>query len=466
MRIRRTGNRASEAPRRPVDERLPLYKLGPLGLQHVLVMYSSTIAVPFIVAAGLDLPQDDIIHLVAADLLLCGIGTLLQSIGIWKVGARMPLVVGASFNLIAPMLVVGRGYGLQVMYGSIFASGVLVFLLAPVFTKLLRFFPPLVIGTSITLIGLNLMPSGIGLIFGQDSGSPDYGSLKNILLATACIGLVVVLYRCLPQRWSQLAILLSLLIGAFIGFMMGMMDTGPILDGPVIAPPEIFFYGLPEFHVVAIMSMMVVWLVMMIESLGQIIAVGDIVDKPATAKDVAAALRTDGLISALGGVIQSFGYITFTQNVGVVSLTKVRTRFVTAAAGVILVILSLFPILGRFVARIPAPVLGGVTLTMFATVAVIGIRILSTIDYGRIGNTVTVSLALGIGIVPAMAPDAYQKFPEELQMFLDSGVASGTVVVILLNLVFNHWIKGGPIDSGSEHLLVAEDTGEVNRTAE
>ncbi len=314
-----------------VDEVLPVRRLLPLGLQHVLVMYSSTIAVPFIVAAGLDLPKEDIVHLVAADLLLCGIGTILQSLRIWKVGARMPLVVGASFNLIAPMLVIGNGYGMQVLYGSILASGLLVFLIAPFFTKLLRYFPPLVVGVSITLIGINLLPAGIGLIFGQDPTSEDYGSPSNILLAIICIALVITLYRVLPKRWTQLAILAAMLLGTAIAFGMGKMDLSGVTEGPVVAPPEVFFWGLPQLNLVATMSMMVIWLVMMIESVGQMVAVGKIVGRRATPSTIAGALRTDGLMTALGGIFQSFGYITFTQNVGVVSLTGVKSRFVTVA---------------------------------------------------------------------------------------------------------------------------------------
>ncbi|WHZ10200.1 MAG: Xanthine permease [Burkholderiaceae bacterium] len=434
----------------PVNERLPITRLIPLGLQHVLVMYSSTIAVPFIVAAGLNLPKADIVHLVAADLLLCGIGTILQSLRIWKVGAQMPLVVGASFNLVAPMIVIGNGFNLQVLYGSILTSGILVFLIAPYFTKLLRFFPPLVIGVAITLIGINLIPAGLGLIFGRNPASPDYAAPLNLSIAAISMALVVFFYRILPERWAQLSILISMALGILVAYFLGAMNVSGIVSGPVIAPPKAFYFGWPQFNVVAILSLLVVWLVMMIESVGQIVAVGKIVHKRAKPSTVASALRVDGLMTALGGVFQSFGYITFTQNVGVVSLTGVKSRFVTVTAGIILVILSVFPILGRFVAAVPNAVLGGVTLIMFSTVAVIGIQILARIDFDKIGNIVAVALSLGLGTIPVLAPHAYDKFPHQIQLFMHSGVAVGSVTVILLNLIFNYWVKDRPAEDADD----------------
>lgn len=425
----------------PVDERLPLYRLFPLGLQHVLVMYASTIAVPFIVAAGLGLPREDIVHLVAADLLLCGLGTILQSFRIWKMGAGLPLVVGASFNLIAPMVLIGNDYSLPVLYGSIFASGIIVFLIAPYFTRLLRYFPPVVVGVSITLIGINLMPAGFGLILGRNPSSPDYADPTNMLIAAFSMFFVVFLYKVLPRLWSQLSILLAMFIGILFSYFMGVLDLSGVAQGTLIQLPHAFHWGLPEFRILPIFSLVLVWLVMMIESVGQIAAVGKIVEKRVTPSLIASALRVDGFVTMLGGVFQSFGYITFTQNVGVVSLTGVRSRFVTVAAGVILLALSLFPFIGRFVAVIPNAVLGGVTLIMFATVAVIGIQIMSRVNFDSIGNIVIASLSLALGTVPVMAPHAYDAFPPEIRLFMNSGIAVGAVVAIVLNIVFNVWGK-------------------------
>lgn len=460
------GRRKEHREVHPVDEVPSAGRLGALGLQHVLVMYASTIAVPFIVAAGLGLPNEAIVHLVAADLFLCGVGTLLQSIGVWKVGARMPLVIGASFNLIAPMLVIGNTYGIQVMYGSVLLSGIVVFFCAPVFVKIMRFFPPLVVGTAITLIGINLIPAGLGLIVGQNPESPSYGSLGDIGLAAICIVLVVLLYRLLPSFLSSLAILIALVLGAGVAFLLGRGDVSGILEGPIVSAPELFYFGLPEFNIIATLSMVIVWFVMMIESVGQIVAVGDLVEKPAKGQDVAKALRADGLTSALGGVFQSFGYITFTQNVGVLSLTRVKSRFVTAVAGLILVVLGLFPVLGRVVAAIPEPVLGGVTLAMSATVAVIGIKILARVDYERVGNVVAVAVSLGIGVIPVLAPSFYQNFPKEAQLFLHSGVAAGAVSVFLLNLLFNHLHIGRRRHKDPTESTEATEAGETETARE
>ncbi|MGI5162827.1 nucleobase:cation symporter-2 family protein [Spirillospora sp. CA-253888] len=421
----------------PVDAVPRPGRLIPLGAQHVLVMYASTIAVPLILAAGLGLPARDVVALVAADLLLCGVGTLLQSAGVWRVGARLPLVIGAAYNGVVPMVLIGTEYGLAVMYGSVLIAGLVMVAFAPVFGRLLRFFPPVVVGTTITLIGITLIPAGARMVFGGKPGDPGFGAVSGIVLGAVTLLVVVLLYRFLPPLMSQLAILIAL-IGVTVGAAFaGHADFGGVGDGALVGFPEPFHFGAPSFDLVACLSLVLIQFVLMVETAGQVLAVGEAVDKPASRREIAAALRADGAVTALGGVFQSFVYITFTQNIGVVTLTKVRSRWVTAAAGVILVLMSVFPVFGRVVAAVPKPVLGGATLAMFATVAVVGLRMLANARRDT-ANLVIVAVSLGVGLVPMALPGAYGQFPQWAQLFLNSGVAVGTVTAVLLNLLFHH----------------------------
>ncbi|MGW0520030.1 nucleobase:cation symporter-2 family protein [Crossiella sp. NPDC003009] len=418
----------------PVDERLGAGRLAVLGLQHVLVLYAGAVAAPVVLAAGLGLSTADLVYLVATDLLLCGLGTLLQSLGVWKVGVRMPMVLGAAFTSVAPMLVIAQGHDIRTMYGSLLVSGVFMVLAAPLFARLLRFFPPVVMGTAITLIGIQLVPVAAGMVAGHSPAAPGFGSPGAIGLALLVVLVIVAVHRFLP-RLRQLAFLVGLLAGTVVAIALGQVNLGAVVQGPVLGFPEPFHFGLPSFDLAATLSLIIIQIVIMVECAGQVQAIGTAVGKPVGPSDVAASLRADGLITMLASVFQSFMYVTYAQNIGMVSVTKVRSRYVTAVAGAIALVLSFFPFMGRIVAVVPQPVLGGAALVMVATVAMVGIRILSTVDLQDSRNLVIVAVSLGIGLLPTVQPAFYTQFPPSAQLFLTSSVATGTVVAFLLNLL-------------------------------
>jgi xanthine permease len=432
----------------PVDEVLPVGKLTGFGLQHVMVMYASAVAVPFIVGAGLGLPPRDIAYLVTADLLLCGVGTLLQSLGIWKVGIQLPMVMGAAYTSVTPMILIGNSYGLATAYGAVLFAGIGMFVLSWGFTKLLRFFPPVVTGAVITVIGLSLIPAGVRLVVGPDPTAPDYAALDRIALGAGTLLIVVVLYRFLPRLFRSFAILLSLVVATIIALLFGAADMSGIGEGAVFAFPEPFHFGFPEFNLAASFTMLLVVLVLSVECIGQSKAVGEVVDRPVEPDRVGGAIRADASTTMLASVFQAFPYTTFAQNIGVISLTGVRSRFVTVASGIILILLGLFPPMGRIVAAIPQPVLGAVAVAMFALVAVSGMRILATVDFNRTSNLVIVAISVGLGLIPTASPDFYTNFPPDAALFLRSGVAVGAVAAVLLNLLFNHvrWLPTEPVE--------------------
>lgn len=439
------------AAKHPVDQTLPFGKLLGAGLQHVAAMYAGVVAPPLIVGIGVGLSTAEIAFLMGASLFTAGIATLLQTIGFWKVGARLPFVNGVSFAGVAPMLAIAKAEGpddaLPVIYGAVIVAGVFGFLLAPWFCKLIRFFPPVVTGTVITLIGVSLLPVAFNWAQGGNPQAADYGDIKYIGLAAATLLITVVLRRVLSGFLKQISILLGLVAGTLIALPLGLADFSAVTDADIIGFPAPFHFGAPQFAAAAIISMIIVMIVSMTESTADVLALGQIVDKPADEKTLAAALRADGLGTALSPFFNGFAASAFAQNVGLVAITKVRSRYVVAAAGGILILLGLCPFLASVVALVPQPVLGGVGLALFGTVAASGIQTLTQAGLDRGDNILIVAISLGIGVIPMASPNFYHAFPESVRIVLDSGISTGCVVAVLLNLAFNHIGRGSQSDT-------------------
>ncbi|MGV9858079.1 nucleobase:cation symporter-2 family protein [Gordonia sp. NPDC003425] len=421
----------------PVNAVLPPLKLVLYAVQHLLVMYASTVTVPVVVAAALDLSTTDLVYLVTADLLLCGFGTLLQSLGIWKVGVRLPMVIGASYTGIAPMLIIGQGSGLQTMYGAVLVVGLLTIAIAPLVSKLMRFFPPVVIGTTILLIGIQLIPAGGKMIVGADPDAPNFGSPAAIGLAAATALAILLCYRFLPRSIRPVSVLIGMIIGVVVAALTGSLSFSGVGDSQAFSFPDLLHFGAPRFDLLAIASLAMIQIVLVIELAGQVNAVGETVGQKISDKRLAAAVRADGVVTALGGgVFQSFMYVTFAQNVGILTITRVFSRYVTAVTGVMLMCLAFFPVVGEVVASIPRPVLGAAAVVMFGTIAVVGIRILGRVDFTQNSNVIITAASLGVALLPGMIPGFYSAFPTAAKQLLSSGVAVGIFVAVLLNLLF------------------------------
>ncbi|MFE2429087.1 nucleobase:cation symporter-2 family protein [Streptomyces sp. NPDC059373] len=432
----------------PVDQTLPPGKLVTSGLQHVAAMYAGVVAPPLVVGAGVGLSTADITFLMSASLFTAGLATLLQTLGIWKIGARLPFVNGVSFAGVAPMLAIAKsaapGHALPVIYGSVIVAGVLGFALAPYFCRLIRFFPPVVTGSVITLIGISLLPVAINWAQGGNAQDPGYASTSNIALAAATLVIVLVLRRVLTGFLQQIAILIGMLLGTLVAVPLGKTDFGAIGQAGIIGFPTPFHFGAPEFSVAAIISMCVVMLVCMTESTADILALAKIVDKPADAAVLTAGIRADALGSAVSPLFNGFACSAFAQNIGLVAITKVRSRFVVAAGGGILVLLGLCPALASVIALVPQPVLGGAGLVLFGSVAASGIRTLADAGLDDGNNLLIVAASLGVGVIPVVSDTFYSHFDEHLRIILDSGISTGCLVAVVLNLAFNHLGRAAP----------------------
>lgn len=431
----------------PEDEYLGAGKSAAYGLQHVLTMYGGIIAPPLIVGTAAGLTGMQIGLLIAAALFVGGLATILQTIGVKYIGAKLPLVQGVSFAGVATMVaIVTTGGGLQAVYGAVIVASLIGFFLAPYFSKIIRFFPPVVTGSVITIIGLSLLPVAVRWMMGGNKNAEDWGSFHNICLALMTLAIVIILNLSQHAAVRRLSILLAIVIGTILAFALGFGDFSQVTQGAWFQVPHLFVFGLPSFEFTAILSMLIVTLVIMTETTADIIAVGEIVGTEVDAKRVSNGLRADMFSSALAPFFGSFMQSAFAQNVGLVAITGVKSRFVVAAGGIILVVLGLLPIMGRLIAAIPVPVLGGAGLVLFGTVAASGIRTLAKIDYNDQRNLIIVATSIAAGMVPIIDHSFYADFPKWVQTLFHSGISSTCLMAILLNILFYHldFIKSKP----------------------
>ena len=474
---------ATTAVVHPVDERLPTPRLAALGLQHVLVMYAGAIAVPLIVGRALKLSPEQVAMLISADLFCCGLVTLIQSLGIGKwFGIRLPVMMGVTFASVGPMVAMAGAVpgpdGARAIFGAIIGAGILSMLIAPIVSRMLRFFPPVVTGTIITIIGISLMRVGIGWAMGgppnlaqsvdvpklvamvdaaksaaaaapaasgaiklgqvpmQDSAS--YGALDNMAIAAFVLVVILLITRYAKGFIANISVLLGIVAGCVLAVALSKMSFEKVAKAQWFDLVTPFAFGLPTFDAVMVLTMTLVMVVVMIESTGMFLALGDITGKSVTQADVAAGLRTDGLGTLIGGLFNTFPYTSFSQNVGLVSVTGVRSRWVCVAAGVIMIVLGLLPKMAALVESVPQFVLGGAGLVMFGMVAATGIRILANVDFKtNRHNLYIVAIAIGAGMIPLVAPRWSQQMPHALHPLLESGILLTAIAAVLLNLYFN-----------------------------
>ncbi|GAA4025646.1 nucleobase:cation symporter-2 family protein [Arthrobacter methylotrophus] len=440
---------AEPVPGRPEDKRLSIGSTFAYGFQHVLTMYGGIIAPPLIIGAAAGMSSQDIGLLIAACLFVGGVATILQTIGIPFFGSQLPLVQGVSFAGVSTMVaIVNGGGGIQAVFGSVMVASLIGLVITPLFSKIIKFFPPVVTGTVITTIGLTLMPVAASWAMGGNSTAPNYGSVANIGLAAATMGIVLLLSKIGNAAISRLSILLAMVIGTIVALATGMADFSKVGQGPVVAFPTPFAFGAPTFEIASIVSMLIVILVTLTETSADIIAVGEIVGTKVDSKRIGNGLRADMLSSAVSPIFNSFTQSAFAQNVGLVAITGIKSRFVVSAGGLILVVLGVLPVLGRVVAAVPTPVLGGAGVVLFGTVAASGIRTLSKVEYHNNMNLIIVAASIGFGMIPIAAPKFYDQFPAWFSTIFHSGISSAALMAILLNVLFNHF-KAGNSDNQS-----------------
>jgi uric acid transporter len=437
----------------PVDERLPLPQLLPLALQHVLVMYAGAVAVPLIIGRALKLSPEDIAFLISADLFACGIVTIIQCVGIPGVGIRLPVMMGVTFASVGPMIAMATtpDVGLLGIYGSVIAAGAFGMIVAPFISRLLPLFPPVVTGTIIMVIGISLMRVGInwaggGLptvtrVVNGEVGvfpNPAYAQLQGLAIALFVLVVILALIKWGSGFVANVAVLLGIVAGALVAAILGLMKFDKVITASwfdVILP---FHFGMPQFHLVPIVTMCIVMIVVMIESLGMFLALGEMTGKKIDQDALTKGLRADGVGTFIGGIFNTFPYTSFSQNVGLVGITGVRSRWVTACGGAIMLVLGLLPKMAALVEAVPQVVLGGAGLVMFGMVAATGARILTSVDFKTNRyNLFVVAISVGFGMIPLVSPNFFKNLPHALHPLLESGILLSAIVAVILNAFFN-----------------------------
>ncbi|QCS53581.1 nucleobase:cation symporter-2 family protein [Priestia flexa] len=407
-----------------------------LGLQHVLAMYGGAIVVPLIVGGAIGLTQQQLTYLVAIDLFMCGIATLLQ---VWKnrfFGIGLPVVLGCTFTAVGPMIQIGSSYGVSSIYGSIIVAGLMIVILSKYLGKLVRFFPPLVTGSVVTIIGITLIPVAMKDLAGGE-GSADFGSLSNLALGFGVLVLIILLYRFTTGFMRSVSVLAGLIVGTIAASFMGKVDFSGVRDEAWVHVPHFFYFGMPTFDLTAILTMFLVLLVGIVESTGVYFAVSDICKEEVTEKDLAGGYRAEGLAITLGGLFNAFPYTAYSQNVGLLQLSGVRTKSVVFAASGILIVLGLIPKIAAITTVIPSPVLGGAMVAMFGMVISSGIKILSEVDLQKQENLLIIACSIGMGLGVTVVPDLFAQLPEGIQILTGNGIVAGSFTAIILNIVFN-----------------------------
>ncbi|WP_080794450.1 solute carrier family 23 protein [Corynebacterium pacaense] len=428
----------------PVDQIPPVPKLAALGLQHVLAFYAGAVIVPLLIAQSLNLDAATTIHLINADLLTCGIATLIQSLGVGRhIGVRLPIVQGVTTTAVAPIIAIGLGVtdgaggveSLPAIYGAVIVAGIFTFFAAPVFARFLRFFPPVVTGSVLLVMGTSLLSVSANDFVNYAEGVP---AARDLAYGFGTLAVIILAQRFLRGFLSTLAVLLGLVGGTAVALLLDDANLSEVGSAGAFGITTPFYFGVPEFNVVAIFSMIIVMIITMVETTGDVFATGEIVRKRTRRSDVTRALRADGLSTFIGGVMNSFPYTCFAQNVGLVRITGVKSRYVAATAAVFMIILGVLPKAGAIVASIPSPVLGGASLALFANVAWVGLQTIAKSDLSDNRNSVIVTSALGLAMLVTFRPDIASAFPEWARIFVSSGMSVGAITAILLNLLFFH----------------------------
>ncbi|HGI6951793.1 TPA: nucleobase:cation symporter-2 family protein [Streptococcus pyogenes] len=404
-----------------------------LGLQHVLSMYAGSILVPIMIAGALGYSARELTYLISTDIFMCGVATFLQLKLTKHTGVGLPVVLGCAFQSVAPLSIIGAQQGSGAMFGALIASGIYVILVAGIFSKIARFFPPIVTGSVITVIGLSL----VGVAMGNMGDNVKEPTAQSMMLSLLTIVIILLVQKFTKGFVKSISILIGLVAGTLVSAMMGLVDTTPVVEASWIHVPTPFYFGMPTFEITSIVMMCIIATVSMVESTGVYLALSDLTNDQLDEKRLRNGYRSEGIAVFLGGLFNTFPYTGFSQNVGLVQISGIKTRRPIYYAAGILVVIGLLPKFGAMAQMIPSPVLGGAMLVLFGIVALQGIQMLNRVDfqkneYNFIIAAVSISAGLGFN-----GTNLFTSLPETAQMFLTNGIVIATLTSVVLNLVLN-----------------------------
>lgn len=415
-----------------IEDKPPITVAILLAFQNIIAAFGGIVAVPLVLAGALGLSVQDTAFLVSAAIFVAGIATFIQAKGIWKIGARVPCIMGTDFTFVAPSIAVGATAGLPGIFGATILGSFIEMILSRFLKPLMKFFPPVVTGTVVTLIGLTLLPVSMDWAAGG-AGAADYGSLTNITVSLVVMTIIILLNRYAKGILSTASILIGIIIGYIISYPLGLLDFNAIREASWFSLPTIFKYGI-DFNPVNVIPFIAAYLVTSIETVGCLLAVGEASEAELSSDQLSAGLMADGVGSFIAGFFGAGANTSFSQNVGIIPLTRVASRFVVIVAGIILMLLGLFPKFSTLIAIMPNPVLGGAGIVMFGVVAASGIKTLGRVKANN-RNLLIIAVSIALGLGTTMKPEFIVNLPGVLKSLFSSGISTGTVVALILNII-------------------------------
>ena len=417
-----------------LEGRVPVSRAIPFGLQHILAMFVANISPIIIVAGASGVSGRQLAMLIQSAMLIAGIGTLIQLFPLWKIGSGLPIVMGISFTFVSIMCYIGANYGYGTIMGAVLIGGLIEGCLGLFAKYWLKIISPIVSASVVTAIGFSLLSVG-STSFGGGSGSENFGSVENWILGTITLLCCILFNIFAKSYWKQLSVLFGLVVGYLVAIPMGLVDFSSLAGTSVIALPHLMPFKM-EFHLNAIISVALIFLVSATETIGDTQALANSgLNRSATTKEISGSLACDGFISSLSSLFGCMPITSFSQNVGLVAMTKVVNRFTIATGALIMILAGIFPIFGAVLATLPDAVLGGCTIMMFGTIVVSGLQMIGKCGYSQ-RNITIVALSLSIGIGFTQVPELFSVFPKIIEtVFAENCVAVVFLVAVILNLI-------------------------------
>ncbi|MBP6562452.1 MAG: purine permease [Neisseriaceae bacterium] len=417
-----------------VEDKPPFGLAWLLAAQHLLAALGGIIAVPLVIGGVLGLPTEETVALVNAALLVSGVVTIIQCRGIGPIGIRLPCVMGTSFTFVAAALAVGfSDYGVAGILGSSLVGSLVMIVGSFFMPQIRKLFPPVVTGTVVTMIGLSLVPVAVDWFAGGQVGDPGYASPANLAMASFVLVMVLVLVQWGKGIFSAAAIVIGMMVGYVVALILGWVQFDQMSQAPLFAVPKPLHFGL-AFPISGIIGMSIAYLVTIVESSGNFLALGAATGTKITGKHMKGGILCDGLGSALAAVMSTTPFSSFAQNIGVISLTGVASRYVVAMTGVLLMVAGLFPVFGALIVSIPLPVLGGAGLMMFAMIITAGIQMLDRVERNK-RNGLIIAVSIGCGLAVTTRPEILNQLPSFFKEVLGSGITVGSLLALILNYV-------------------------------
>ncbi|MDD6400643.1 MAG: nucleobase:cation symporter-2 family protein [Lachnospiraceae bacterium] len=417
-----------------LDAKISVAKAIPFGLQHILAMFVANIAPIMIVANACGLGTENTAMIIQCAMIIAGIGTLIQLFPIWKIGSRLPIVMGISFTFVSLACVIGGKYGYGGIMGAVLVGGLIEGCLGLLAKYWIKIVSPIVAATVVTAIGFSLLSVGADS-FGGGSDMEGFGSATNWILGLVTLVACILFNIFAKSFYKQLSVLFGLVVGYILACIMGVVDFSAISNINIIALPRLLPFK-PEFHIDAIIAFVLVFLVSATETIGDTSALTSSgLGRDVTQKETAGSIVCDGFVSAISALFGCMPITSFSQNVGLVAMTKVVNRFAIASGAIIMILAGIFPVIGAILSTLPSAVLGGCTIMMFGTIVASGAQMISKCGFSQ-RNITIVALSLAVGLGFTQKPMLFDIFPQIIRtVFAENCVAVVFFMAIILNLL-------------------------------